>query len=79
VIDRAEIKRSMAAFLKLPEERLGDDAVLSTLVQESFVLIQLVMELQEQFGARLVQEDLRSVKTVGDLITQFATRSVNLR
>ena len=33
-----------------------------------FVLIQMVVELQEALGVRLVQEDLAKVKTVGHLI-----------
>lgn len=66
----AAVKQRMAAFLKLPEERLEDDAPLASLVHESFVLIQLVMDLQEEFGARLVQDDLRDVQTVGQLVAQ---------
>jgi len=62
------VKKRMAAFLRQPDERLADQTALASLVHESFVLIQLVMDLQEEFGAQLVQDDLRDVKTVGDLV-----------
>jgi acyl carrier protein len=71
----AAVKRRMAAFLKLPEERLADDALLASLVHESFVLIQLVMDLQEEFGARLVQDDLRDVQTVAQLVAQVVAHT----
>ena len=65
--DAAAVKRRLADFLGRPGEPLADDLLLANLVHESFVLIQLVMDLQEEFGARLVQDDLRDVRTVGDL------------
>jgi len=68
-ISPAAVKKQMAVFLGQPEERLADQAALAGLVHESFVLIQLVMDLQEEFGARLVQDDLRDVKTVGELVS----------
>jgi acyl carrier protein len=71
----AAVKRRMAAFLRQPEERLSDEAALASLVHESFVLIQLVMDLQEEFGARLMQDDLREVTTVGELIAQVVAHT----
>ena len=71
----AAVKRRMAAFLKLDEARLDDQAPLAGLVHESFVLIQMVMDLQEEFGARLVQDDLRDVQTVGQLVAQVVAHA----
>lgn len=73
----ADVRRRMAVFLKLPEERLGDETPLAGLVRESFVLIQLVMDLQEEFGARLVQDDLREVQTVGQLVAQVVAHTAS--
>lgn len=66
------VKDAMAAFLKLPVAQLEDARVLTDLVSDSFLLVQMVIELQEEFGVRLVQEDLKTVKTVQDL-TQLLT------
>jgi acyl carrier protein len=66
------VKETMAAFLKLPVAQLEDTRILTDLVSDSFLLVQMVIELQEEFGVRLVQEDLKTVKTVQDL-TQLLT------
>ncbi len=69
------VKEQMAAFLRRPLSELEDSAVLSDLVLESFVLVEMVIELQEQFNVRLVQEDLKNVKTVGQLTKLFEERA----
>ena len=76
MIDPGAVRVKAAAFLKVPIERMGDDVTLLSLVQESFLLVQLVIELEEEFGARLVQEDLQDVKTVGDLVKAIVTHEV---
>lgn len=69
VFESETIKQKMAAVLRLPAERLADGAVLTDLVEESFALIEMMIELQEEFGVRaFVQDDFKDVRTVGDLI-----------
>jgi acyl carrier protein len=75
MLDKNNVKEKMASLLKQPVSKLEDGAVLTSLVAESFALIELVIELQEEFRVRLVQEDLRDVKTVGDLTSLIANRS----
>ncbi len=75
MIDRASVKEKMAAFLKQPASKLGDNMLLTDLVAESFVLVELVIELQEDLGVRFVQEDLKNVRTVGDLSSLFESRA----
>jgi acyl carrier protein len=62
------IRKAIAGFVKKPIEKLADDTLLTDLVQESFVLVEMVIDLQETFGARFGQDDLAKVSTVGDLI-----------
>lgn len=66
---REQVRKKIAAFVNEPLEKVNDDQVLTDLVVESFLLVELVIELQEEFQIRLMQDDLRNVKTVGDLIT----------
>jgi hypothetical protein len=73
--DEAAMKASMSQILKAPPAWLGDDVLLANLVPSSFVLVEMVIRLQEEFGVRLVQEDLRTVKTVGALVQVFKERS----
>ena len=51
-----------------------DDAVLTDLVNNSFVLVELVIELQEEFDVRFQQADMNEVKTVGALIDLVDSR-----
>lgn len=75
MVDRTRVKEKMASLLKQPASKLEDQAVLTSLVAESFALIEMVIELQEEFGIRLVQEDLKDVKSVGDLTALIESRS----
>ena len=68
------IKQALGQSLDRKPEELGDDIALKLLVAESFALIETVIDLQEELGIRLLQEDLRDVKTVGDLVRVCAER-----
>ena len=55
-------------------EELADQTLLNDLVAKSFALIETVINLQEDLDIRLVQEDLRDVITVGDLVRVCSQR-----
>lgn len=65
------IRASIAQFLNKPQAEIQDTAVLKNLVTDSFMLVELVMTLQEDYKVRVVQDDLQHVATVGDLIGVF--------
>jgi len=69
------VKSKMAGLLRLPISKLRDESSLTDLVAQSLVLVEMVIELQEEFGVRLVQDDLKDVKTVGDLTRLFEIRA----
>ena len=69
---REEIRGAIARFLKKPVEKTTDATLLVDLVQESFVLVEMVIELQETFHVRFGQAELSNVKTVGDLVDLVA-------
>ena len=73
MVDSAEFKQRIAQFLKISPDRVKDEAVLAELVTDSFALVDMVVELQEDYGARLTQENLKDVRTVGDLYQQVQT------
>ena len=66
---REEVRAKMAEVLNVSVTHLGDEAVLTDVVTESFVLVEMVIELQESFGFRLTQEDLKEVRRVGELLS----------
>lgn len=62
------VTAKIAEVLRLPEAKVTEDVALQDLTVDSFVLVELVVELQEEFGVHFVQEDLPAVKTVGDVV-----------
>ena len=74
-MDRKEnVRRKMAEVLGLEPERVVDDAVLTDLVSSSFVLVEMVIEVQEEFGVRFGQADLSGVTTVAQFLELVAAR-----
>lgn len=65
------LKKSIADFVKKDSSDISEETMLKDLVHDSFLLVELVMCLQEDFGVRIVQDDLKSVSSVGDLISVF--------
>ena len=67
MISRDFVKDRVAAFLKVPARDIPDDMALSRLIADSFMIVELMIELEETCGIRLSQEDVKHVKTVGEL------------
>jgi acyl carrier protein len=77
-MNRDSIKAFMAKQLNIPVTKLSDDSAnLTDLVTESFILIELVIALQEEFQVRLIQEDLQEVKTLGQLLDVLQKKKNN--
>ena len=62
------VRQALGRALGRAPEELADDIELTSLVAESFALVETVISIQEELGIRLLQEDLRNVETVGELI-----------
>jgi acyl carrier protein len=68
---REDVRAKMAEFLGHPVQKLQDDTVLTDRVTDSMILVNMVIDLQEEFRVRLMQDDLKEVKTVGHLLALF--------
>jgi acyl carrier protein len=68
MLNAQNLKNRIAEVLAVKSEQVQDAALLQELVVDSFILIDMVIDLQNTFGVRLNQEDLVEVKTVGDLV-----------
>lgn len=76
MFDQNKLKEKIAEFIKKPVSFLKEETVLTDLVAESFALIEMLIELQEEFEVRFfVQEDLKRIKTLGDLIQLFESHA----
>lgn len=69
-----KIREKMAEVLGHESSAIEDDAELASLVNSSFVLVELVIELQEEFDVRFNQADMNDVSTVRDLIKLIENR-----
>ena len=74
-IEPATVKHRIAETLQLPLAKLGDERLLTDVVAESFAMVEMVIDLQEEFGVRLEQAELKKLKTVADLVTLVAAKS----
>ena len=69
-----EIRLKMAEVLEVPEARVSSEAVLTDLVTDSFRLVEMAIELQEHFDVMFGQEDMKDLRTVGDLAQLVQSR-----
>lgn len=68
---RTHIKDRMSETLNQSRDALADDAELTSLVNSSFVLVEMIIDLQEELGVRFTQADMQDVSTVGALVDLF--------
>lgn len=64
----------IAEITRRPREDVRTDRLLRELVQDSFSLVEMVIELQEEFSVQVSQSDFSGVVTVGDLMALFESR-----
>jgi acyl carrier protein len=69
------VKSFLATFTRVPLEKIEDDTPMMELVAESFMMVELMLALQEDLGVDLVHEDLEGVQSVGELIEVLQSRS----
>jgi acyl carrier protein len=58
----------LSTYLSVPAGRLTPRTSLADIATDSFELVELVIDLQEEFGVSFTQADLRPVLTLGDLV-----------
>lgn len=72
--DRERVRHKMAEVLGQASQKVADDVVLTDLVTNSFLLVEMVIELQEEFDVRFQQADLKEIKNVGHLLDLVVSR-----
>ncbi len=76
-IKSEEIKNRIAEVLAVSVERFNNETILKDLVTDSFLLVEMAIELQEDFQVRFSQEDLKKIGTIGDLIFLIKNKKSN--
>ena len=70
-----EITARIAEVLGVAPSRVRPEVVLSELVSDSYRLVEMAIELQDNYDVIFSQADLSSVTTVGDLADLVRTRA----
>ena len=70
-----EVIVRIAEVLGVPESRLGPQVALADLVAESYSLVEMAIELQDDYDVIFTQADLSAVSTVGDLAELVRSRA----
>ena len=72
--NKERVRDKIAEILGHTSEMVLDDAELTNLVSSSFLLVEMVIELQEEFDVRFQQVDMNEVATVGQLLDLVDSR-----
>lgn len=70
-----EITARIAEVLGVAPSRVRPEVVLSELVSDSYRLVEMAIELQDDYDVIFSQADLSSVTTVGDLADLVRNRA----
>ena len=71
------VKTRIAEVMNISADRVSEETTLKDLVSDSFLLVEMAIELQEDFRVRFSQEDLKVVHTVQDLIALIEIKLSN--
>ena len=69
-----ELVSRIADVLGVPESRVRPEAALADLVSDSYRLVEMAIELQDEYDVIFTQADLSGVSTVGDLAELVRSR-----
>ncbi|CAN5822371.1 hypothetical protein BH24ACT2_BH24ACT2_13430 [soil metagenome] len=62
-----DIRRRIAVILDIPEERAASEVELGDLVADSFRLVEMAIQIQDDYDVMFGQQDVAQLRTVGDL------------
>ena len=70
------VKEVLTEQLGIDEAEINDDASFQEdLDADSLDLVELIMELEDQFGVKISDEDAQGIQTVGQAVDYISARS----
>jgi acyl carrier protein len=73
-VDFGQMAQQISSLISVPAARLTPETTLAELVPDSFMFIEVAVDLQEEYDVVLDQEDLKGLRTLGDLAALLRTR-----
>jgi acyl carrier protein len=70
--ETTRVIKKIAQLVRRPVEDVREDRQLRELVQDSFMLVEIVVDLEEELGVHLSHEDFAKIVTVRDLLNLIA-------
>jgi acyl carrier protein len=68
-----QVAERVSATLSVPVEKLTPDTSLDELAVDSFRLVEMVVDLQEEFDSMFTQAELKQLSTLGELVELLRT------
>lgn len=62
------VAEQISKTLSVPASNLTPETTLQDLVADSFLLVEMVVDLQEEFDTMFTQAELREISTLGQLV-----------
>ncbi len=72
---REQIRSRIAEMIGQPLDRLRDQTRLADLINSSFLLVELIIDLQEEFDVRFGQAEMQGVTSLGQLLDLYTSLS----
>lgn len=73
-VDFDQMARQISTLVSVPVDRLAPDTTIAELVPDSFTFVEVAVDLQEEYDVVLSQEDLKELRTLGDLAALLRSR-----
>lgn len=70
--DFEKLKGIIVEQLGIDEDTITEDTTLEDIGTDSLALVELVMTVEEEFDIEIKDEDMESLKTVGDVLDYIA-------
>jgi acyl carrier protein len=68
------VAEHVAQVLQVPREQLKPDVLISDLGTDSLDLVEMAIDLQEEFDVIITQEEFAAIRTLGDLESLLRAR-----
>jgi acyl carrier protein len=78
LVDFDQMARHISSLVSVPVARLTPETTITELTPDSFMFVEMAVDLQEEYDVVLTQHDLKDLRTLGDLASLLQRRQSGL-